>query len=145
MVRRTPSSRFHEPLLRYRRRQQSRLTATSPFRTTCPTPKSTRTARNAQESKSSRIRFPTTTSASPLEDDMYPVIRPRSGESSRRTSYLLYSSLTLSSTASSRTVHVCPIPSCGACFARREHVKRHVRGLHTDEKVSLGGSTSTGM
>jgi hypothetical protein len=34
-------------------------------------------------------------------------------------------------------VHVCPIPGCGACFKRREHVKRHVRGIHTLEKVGL--------
>lgn len=33
-------------------------------------------------------------------------------------------------------VHVCPVPSCGACFRRREHVKRHIRGIHTLEKVS---------
>ncbi|KAG7544312.1 hypothetical protein FFLO_03273 [Filobasidium floriforme] len=34
----------------------------------------------------------------------------------------------------SSIVHVCPIPGCGACFKRREHVKRHVRGIHTLEK-----------
>jgi hypothetical protein len=32
-------------------------------------------------------------------------------------------------------VHVCPIRTCGACFKRREHVQRHVRGIHTNEKV----------
>jgi hypothetical protein len=70
---------------------------------------------------------------------MYPVTRPRSGESRREMMfYLLESSLTPSWNARSRTVHVCPIPSCGACFSRREHVKRHVRGLHTEEKVSTG-------
>ncbi|KAJ9123687.1 hypothetical protein QFC24_003458 [Naganishia onofrii] len=36
----------------------------------------------------------------------------------------------------SNVVHVCPVPSCGACFKRREHVKRHIRGLHTEDKVS---------
>lgn len=36
----------------------------------------------------------------------------------------------------SNIVHVCPVPSCGACFKRREHVKRHIRGLHTEDKVS---------
>ncbi|KAJ9106796.1 hypothetical protein QFC20_003980 [Naganishia adeliensis] len=35
----------------------------------------------------------------------------------------------------SNIVHVCPVPSCGACFKRREHVKRHIRGLHTEDKV----------
>ncbi|KAI5455247.1 hypothetical protein NCC49_000063 [Naganishia albida] len=34
----------------------------------------------------------------------------------------------------SNVVHVCPVPSCGACFKRREHVKRHIRGLHTEDK-----------
>jgi hypothetical protein len=34
-------------------------------------------------------------------------------------------------------VHVCPIPTCGACFKRREHVQRHVRGIHTNEKVGV--------
>lgn len=33
-------------------------------------------------------------------------------------------------------VHVCPIDSCGACFKRKEHVKRHVRGIHSVDKVS---------
>lgn len=36
----------------------------------------------------------------------------------------------------SNIVHVCPVPACGACFKRREHVKRHIRGLHTEDKVS---------
>ncbi len=39
----------------------------------------------------------------------------------------------------SAVVHVCPISTCGACFRRREHVKRHVRGIHTDEKVIQSG------
>ncbi|KAJ9123398.1 hypothetical protein QFC22_001600 [Naganishia vaughanmartiniae] len=36
----------------------------------------------------------------------------------------------------SNVVHVCPVPACGACFKRREHVKRHIRGLHTEDKYS---------
>lgn len=37
----------------------------------------------------------------------------------------------------SNIVHVCPIPECGACFKRKEHVKRHIRGIHSVDKVSL--------
>ncbi|KAJ9098883.1 hypothetical protein QFC19_006221 [Naganishia cerealis] len=37
----------------------------------------------------------------------------------------------------SNIVHVCPVPACGACFKRREHVKRHIRGLHTEDKVGV--------
>ena len=40
-------------------------------------------------------------------------------------------------------MHVCPIPGCGACFKRREHVKRHVRGIHTLEKVNIRCSLRT--
>ena len=29
---------------------------------------------------------------------------------------------------------VCDIPSCGKCFVRSEHLKRHVRSIHTHEK-----------
>jgi hypothetical protein len=43
----------------------------------------------------------------------------------------------------SNIVHVCPVPACGACFKRREHVKRHIRGLHTEDKVSPLRSAQT--
>lgn len=33
----------------------------------------------------------------------------------------------------SRT-HLCKVPGCGKCFARGEHLKRHVRSIHTHEK-----------
>jgi uncharacterized Zn-finger protein len=29
---------------------------------------------------------------------------------------------------------VCQIDGCGKCFARGEHLKRHVRSIHTNEK-----------
>ncbi|PBK76220.1 hypothetical protein ARMSODRAFT_850761, partial [Armillaria solidipes] len=31
-------------------------------------------------------------------------------------------------------VHLCQVPGCGKCFARGEHLKRHVRSIHTYEK-----------
>ncbi|KAK7464150.1 hypothetical protein VKT23_006315 [Stygiomarasmius scandens] len=31
-------------------------------------------------------------------------------------------------------VHTCKVPGCGKCFARGEHLKRHVRSIHTYEK-----------
>ena len=30
--------------------------------------------------------------------------------------------------------HMCKVPGCGKCFARGEHLKRHVRSIHTHEK-----------
>ncbi|KAJ7589588.1 hypothetical protein C8J56DRAFT_784862 [Mycena floridula] len=30
--------------------------------------------------------------------------------------------------------HMCKVPGCGKCFARGEHLKRHVRSIHTYEK-----------
>ncbi|KAF9015931.1 hypothetical protein BDZ89DRAFT_898243, partial [Hymenopellis radicata] len=31
-------------------------------------------------------------------------------------------------------IHTCKVPGCGKCFARGEHLKRHVRSIHTYEK-----------
>ncbi|KAJ4471709.1 hypothetical protein C8J55DRAFT_435115 [Lentinula edodes] len=31
-------------------------------------------------------------------------------------------------------VHTCKVPGCGKCFARGEHLKRHVRSIHTYDK-----------
>ncbi|UZJ52662.1 hypothetical protein CBS101457_001982 [Exobasidium rhododendri] len=31
-------------------------------------------------------------------------------------------------------VYTCKVPGCGKCFKRSEHLKRHVRSIHTDEK-----------
>lgn len=31
-------------------------------------------------------------------------------------------------------VHLCQVPGCGKCFARGEHLKRHVRSIHTYDK-----------
>ncbi|KJA14618.1 hypothetical protein HYPSUDRAFT_150144 [Hypholoma sublateritium FD-334 SS-4] len=33
----------------------------------------------------------------------------------------------------SRT-YVCVVPGCGKCFVRGEHLKRHVRSIHTHDK-----------
>jgi uncharacterized Zn-finger protein len=30
--------------------------------------------------------------------------------------------------------YVCEIDGCGKCFARGEHLKRHVRSIHTNDK-----------
>ncbi|OBZ68538.1 Transcriptional regulator MNL1 [Grifola frondosa] len=31
-------------------------------------------------------------------------------------------------------MYMCKVPGCGKCFARGEHLKRHVRSIHTNEK-----------
>ncbi|CEH18831.1 fog: zn-finger [Ceraceosorus bombacis] len=31
-------------------------------------------------------------------------------------------------------IYTCKVPGCGKCFKRSEHLKRHVRSIHTDEK-----------
>ncbi|KAJ7671133.1 hypothetical protein B0H17DRAFT_841801, partial [Mycena rosella] len=31
-------------------------------------------------------------------------------------------------------LYTCRVPGCGECFARGEHLKRHVRSIHTYEK-----------
>ncbi|KAF5383989.1 hypothetical protein D9757_006959 [Collybiopsis confluens] len=31
-------------------------------------------------------------------------------------------------------VHTCKVPGCGKCFARGEHLKRHIRSIHTYDK-----------
>ncbi|KAM6496603.1 hypothetical protein JOM56_007076 [Amanita muscaria] len=32
---------------------------------------------------------------------------------------------------------VCVVPGCGKCFVRAEHLKRHVRSIHTEDKPFL--------
>ncbi|KAJ7485392.1 hypothetical protein FB451DRAFT_55698 [Mycena latifolia] len=39
-----------------------------------------------------------------------------------------------SSASRASRLYVCKIPGCGKCFARGEHLKRHVRSIHTYEK-----------
>ncbi|TFK24269.1 hypothetical protein FA15DRAFT_550779, partial [Coprinopsis marcescibilis] len=31
-------------------------------------------------------------------------------------------------------MYLCDVEGCGKCFARGEHLKRHVRSIHTNEK-----------
>ncbi|KIY51973.1 hypothetical protein FISHEDRAFT_17158, partial [Fistulina hepatica ATCC 64428] len=31
-------------------------------------------------------------------------------------------------------LYTCKVPGCGKCFVRGEHLKRHVRSIHTHEK-----------
>jgi hypothetical protein len=31
-------------------------------------------------------------------------------------------------------IHTCKVPGCGKCFARGEHLKRHIRSIHTYDK-----------
>jgi len=33
-------------------------------------------------------------------------------------------------------VYVCKVEDCGKCFSRGEHLKRHIRSIHTHENVS---------
>ncbi|GAA5915418.1 hypothetical protein JCM8208_002106 [Rhodotorula glutinis] len=33
-----------------------------------------------------------------------------------------------------RKIFVCKVPGCGKCFKRSEHLKRHVRSIHTNER-----------
>ena len=35
-------------------------------------------------------------------------------------------------------VYVCKVQDCGKCFSRGEHLKRHIRSIHTHEKRKSG-------
>ncbi|KAH7874345.1 uncharacterized protein C8R40DRAFT_1047618 [Lentinula edodes] len=41
---------------------------------------------------------------------------------------------TLDNSGKGVRVHTCKVPGCGKCFARGEHLKRHVRSIHTYDK-----------
>ncbi|KAF8917105.1 hypothetical protein CPB85DRAFT_1374420 [Mucidula mucida] len=36
--------------------------------------------------------------------------------------------------AAKARIHTCKVDGCGKCFARGEHLKRHIRSIHTHEK-----------
>lgn len=40
----------------------------------------------------------------------------------------------LNNLGKSGKVYTCEVPGCGKCFKRSEHLKRHVRSIHTDDK-----------
>lgn len=40
----------------------------------------------------------------------------------------------LNNLGKSGKVYTCKVPGCGKCFKRSEHLKRHVRSIHTNEK-----------
>ncbi|KAF8580124.1 hypothetical protein K439DRAFT_1357951 [Ramaria rubella] len=44
------------------------------------------------------------------------------------------SGLVLNSSGKNARTYVCKVKECGKCFARSEHLKRHVRSIHTNEK-----------
>ena len=37
-------------------------------------------------------------------------------------------------TGKPKKIFLCKVPQCGKCFKRSEHLKRHVRSIHTNEK-----------
>ncbi|KAF8722198.1 hypothetical protein AX14_009966 [Amanita brunnescens Koide BX004] len=37
---------------------------------------------------------------------------------------------------------VCMVPGCGKCFVRGEHLKRHIRSIHTDDKQGAGSRSA---
>ncbi|KIK71455.1 hypothetical protein GYMLUDRAFT_147555, partial [Collybiopsis luxurians FD-317 M1] len=41
---------------------------------------------------------------------------------------------TPSSTPKEKRSYVCSVEGCGKCFYRGEHLKRHIRSIHTHEK-----------
>ncbi|KAJ7656951.1 hypothetical protein DFH06DRAFT_1132159 [Mycena polygramma] len=43
-----------------------------------------------------------------------------------------------------KRLHVCKVEGCGKCFHRGEHLKRHIRSIHTHEKPGVG-SRSAGL
>ncbi|GAA5925785.1 hypothetical protein JCM3775_001500 [Rhodotorula graminis] len=40
----------------------------------------------------------------------------------------------LTKTGKLRKIFLCKVPGCGKCFKRSEHLKRHVRSIHTNER-----------
>lgn len=40
----------------------------------------------------------------------------------------------LTKTGKPKKIFLCKVPACGKCFKRSEHLKRHVRSIHTNEK-----------
>ncbi|KAJ7292532.1 hypothetical protein C8J57DRAFT_1042885 [Mycena rebaudengoi] len=53
---------------------------------------------------------------------------------SRRASLSSSPSSPTNGKAAPARMYTCKVPGCGKCFARGEHLKRHVRSIHTYEK-----------
>ncbi|GAA5856311.1 hypothetical protein JCM9279_006418 [Rhodotorula babjevae] len=65
-------------------------------------------------------------SLTPEEDDEYPLgYEPSEAQ-------IAWAGLT--KTGKVRKIFFCKVPGCGKCFKRGEHLKRHVRSIHTNER-----------
>ena len=76
--------------------------------------------------------FPSSVVAAPIEYNL----GSRLQESTR--SHKKAQPVSPSDESGSRT-YVCVIPGCGKCFVRGEHLKRHVRSIHTNDKRKYFG------
>ncbi|KAJ3564437.1 hypothetical protein NP233_g8295 [Leucocoprinus birnbaumii] len=55
----------------------------------------------------------------------------------RKVPYVAGSSKKKGSDEEWKRMFVCEVPGCGKCFVRGEHLKRHVRSIHTHDKRTL--------
>ncbi|GAA5976545.1 hypothetical protein JCM11641_001334 [Rhodosporidiobolus odoratus] len=75
--------------------------------------------------KRSRGRRPPTTPDLDLDMNEDPNMQPTEAQ-------LRYVGTT--KTGKPKKIFLCKVPGCGKCFKRSEHLKRHVRSIHTNEK-----------